>query len=180
VAQPDCRRAETNVLGALLFFASNNIVKHSLLPLGGSFSRVSRSGRSGGGRVLRGTDVDNSITVFVALSVPLYRRLLASASTVNSQSVAKKRSGTASPARGADRASGGGDTCRPSRIRVITIFFVTADLVDAVASRIISHANLLIVVARTASSLSRSSLHRSPRPEPLALKLNVIRVSERR
>jgi hypothetical protein len=40
--------------------------------------------------VLRVTDLNNSITVFVALSVPLYRRLQASTSTVNSQSVEKK------------------------------------------------------------------------------------------
>ena len=34
--------------------------------------------------MLRVTDLNNSITVFVALSVPLYRRLQASTSTVNS------------------------------------------------------------------------------------------------
>ena len=90
MAQPDCRRAETNVLGTLLIFAYNDIVKHPLLPLGGSFWRVSRSGQSGGRRVLRVTDLNNSITVFVALGVPLYRRQQASASTVNSQSGAKK------------------------------------------------------------------------------------------
>ena len=46
------------------------------------------SGRRWGG--LRGSDVDNSISVIDARSVPLYGRLLASASAVDSQLVAKK------------------------------------------------------------------------------------------
>ena len=53
-------RAETKVLGTLLIFASNDIVTPTFCPLGGSFWRVSRSGRSGGRRVLRVTDLKQS------------------------------------------------------------------------------------------------------------------------